>query len=96
LFKIFICVAPTVPFNSQKIFLPVESSGKTSHVAIFADDPVAWNDDAQRIFARGRSCGANGFWRICPARQFAVADGLTERNQRNLPPDFTLEARPFK
>src|SRR3954451_8422640 len=69
-------------FEIEQRFLAVETSCVAGQLAVFADDPVARNHDAERIAADG----GPDFLRCGPIREFrrefTVGDGLAVRDRR--------------
>src|SRR3984957_7839759 len=82
---------PSAIFYIEQPLLPIQPPRVAAQRAIFADHAMAWDDDAERIFPIRAACGAHGPGRSDPSRQFRIADGLAERNLRQLRPHFLLE-----
>src|SRR6202011_4220329 len=71
--------------------LPVETAAVTRQRAVGADHAVTRHDDRHGVPTVGEADGARRARRAHPPREFAVADGLTERDVLQRGPYSELE-----
>src|SRR5579872_3746672 len=79
------------PFEVQQRRLARQAAAVACQLAVRADDPVAGNDDRNRVAAVRQPDGASGARQLDPARDLAVGDGLAEADGLQLSPDAPLE-----
>jgi hypothetical protein len=83
-------------FDFEKAFFTVEAAGVAAQAAVFTNDTMAGDDDAEGISAGGGSRRPRGFGRASAPGQFGVGDGFAERDAGNLFPDFALKFGPVE
>ncbi len=77
-----------VPFEGEQELFARQTAGVTGQLAARTDDPMAGNDDRNRIVIVGTAYGPRSLRITCPTGDFAVSHGLSIRNFREDLPNF--------
>ena len=77
-----------VPFEGEQELFARQTAGVTGQLAARTDDPMAGNDDRNRIVMVGTAYGPRSLRITCPTGDFAVSHGLSIRNFREDLPNF--------
>lgn len=69
----------------------MQAAAKSTDALVFRQNPMAWDEDWNRVSATGTADRANGFRSANQGCDFAIAEGLTGRDGTESIPDLPLE-----